>query len=868
MPINVLATAGISLDAAGLYRQTLSAPDGVFIFTDGLVNWEIINKQGPYVARLGGILPSAGDVTSALQTIINSSDVTEVVFDEGNITINGTLTVPAGKTLTFQNDGKLVGTGTVNGGIINANFQKAIFAQTLTVNPEGVSNKYFSAKWFGATGNGSTDDHGAIQTSLYTVIRNRSKVKSVFLPEGNYRITAPLIMHNWGGGRYNFFNCDLIGESSFWEESSAGTKITAAFSDGNTQFAIGVQAGKGVRIRNLKIVGNYAYNFTTSATFYASDYASYLPTTPCRDTRYSPYSGIVIDPFTNSVASAPVGDTYPGTDGFVGTLPDGTKQLAAVNLSDYYRGTGGDFGSTGVTIDDSFIVGFTVGLITSPNGSTLNAELLDVSRIQFENCKACIAGCQAQEKVNRVSFLGCWGNCHTVLMYNQYGKSGENNGQTGHWIIENVNLAGYNNRLINRSESGWFPMSISKVYAESLGRIGDLSLTMGTTISDSTFDFAYITSETKQYFLSLASGVAVFKNCQFRWYGGEVNGYGQPIPMDGRFTFTECKISMPMLLPDQYNAGGGRYLGTTVQDNMNVNGWNTLNCTYPQCVEKSSAWAYFADGKTVIESELSATNAIKISHVPTYSIPDSYIMEKFASGKAVARSGTDNTYTFTATSDELSWIYTGGVVGFYRADKFWGYGIITNISGSDVTTGYIPSTVTNDTYDLKIYRKLQFFTFLGDISAGSDQITNVRVDVGSATQFVSDNTLFLQNVTAASDNSRSSFVLTNWDNGTKTFTANKVFNVTKTGVYFSNNGYVKNISTFGSTFNVFTSIYAKSYLLQKGGRITTMVDGEPITYLVTKSGYLDAASQSDSRQAEWVLDNCCPTTTSTTTAAP
>lgn len=853
MSISTLAIAGISLDASGLYRQTSSAPDGVFIFNDGVQNWEIINKKGPYVARLGGILPSLPDATSSLQLILNNSEVTEVVFDEGDITINGTLTVPSGKILTFQNNGRLIGSGTVNGGIINADYQKSIFDITLTVNPAGVSNKYFSGKWFGATGTGSTNDHPAIQTAIYTVIRNRSKVKTVFLPEGSYRIDSPLIMHNWNGTNYAFFNCDLVGESSFWEESSAGTKIIANFTD---TFAIGVQAGKGVRIKNLYLIGKFVHNFTNSAAFYALDYNSYGSVIPCRDNRYSPYSGIVIDPFTNSAGSAPaIGDIYPGNDGYIGTLPSGAKTVAPTSLSSYYRGTGGSLGSTGVTIDDSFISNFTIGIITSPNGVTLNAELIEVNRIQFADCKACIAGCQAQEKLNRVSFFGCWGPCHTMLMYNRYGQ-----GEPGHWLIENVNIAGYVNRLIERNDGGYFPMKITNVYAESLGKIGDVGFTMGSMISDSMFDFARPDSTdygTKQYFLSVATGSCTFKNVLFRYYGTDI-----PVAMDGRHTLTECRSTLPLLLPDQYQVSGERYLGTSIQDNGNINGWTTLNATYPQCVLPANAFYYFADGKSVLESNV-ASAGLKVSHQPKLSIPYSYVMEKFAT-KAVTRTGANNTFTFTLTVDELSWIYQGATVGFFN-NKFFGYGVVTSISGSNVTISYIPDTVVNDTYELKVYRKLQFFTFLGDISSGSNQITNVRVDMGSASSFVNDNTIFIQDVVASTDNGRTSFRLTNWDNSTKTLTANKNFNVTKTGVYFSNNGYVKDVSAFATDLDIFTSPYTKDYILQKGGRLTTMVNGEPLTYLVTKSGYIDASYVSDSRQAEWVLENCCTTSTTTTT---
>jgi hypothetical protein len=861
MAISTLAVAGISLDAAGLYRQTASSPDNVFIFSDGSTNWEIIDKKGAYFARLGGIIPTAGDVTSALNTILADIRVKEVVFDDGDITINGTLTVPSGKILTFTNNGRLIGSGTISGGIINADFQSNILATTLTVNPIGVAGKYFSVKWFGAVGNGIADDHASIQTTINTIIRNRQYIKSIFLPSGSYKIDYPLIMYNWNGSNYSFFDLDFIGESSFWEESSAGTKIITNFSN---QFAIGVQAGKGVRIENLYIIGNYTYDFTTTQAFYASTFEGYTSTTPCRDSQFSPYAAIVIDPFSNSASNIPSDGGYPATDGF------------GNNLSTYYRGTGGVTGSTGIAVTDCFLSGFTVGLITSPNGFTLNAELIYVNKLQISNCKSGIAGCQAQEKMNRVNFLGCWGECHTLLRFNTYGASGTN-GEVGHWVIENVNIAGRVNQLISRTESGFFPMNISKVYAETLGKIGFTSFSMGTTISDSVFDFARPDLETKQYFLSLATGVCVFKNVSMRYYGLFI-----PIPMDGRMVLTECKTDVPFLMPDEYLTSGQRYLGTSIQDNINVKGWSTLNSTYPQCVLPSFAYYYYADGKTIVQTVDSATSGLKISFDPQYAIPYSYLTDKFTTKNVtVNRVNTNNVLTATITDAEASWIAVNSVVAFLNSStlKTFGYGIVTALTdtGSDsnsMTISYIPTSVVDGVnYDLCVYRELQFFTFMGDITSGSNQITNVVIDMGSPTDFVGGNNVFMQDVTSATFGDRTTFLLTNWDSVTKTLTANKNFNVTKTGVYFSNNGYVKNISSMNTATNIFSNVYFKSAVLQKGGLITDSVGGEPLTYVVTKTGYIDASSIPDSRQAEWQLlvettTTTTSTTTTTTTEAP
>jgi len=857
MAISTLATAGISLDAAGLYRKTVAAPDNVFIFTDGVNNWEIIDKKGPYVARLGGIIPSEGDVTSALQTILNNADVREVVFDEGNITINGTLNVPAGKKLTFRNDGRLIGTGTIVGGIINADFESNIFAQTLTITdsntyPLAVGNRHFSVKWFGAVGDNSVDDQPAIQKTIDTLVNltaSKGKVKSVYLPIGKYRIDTPILLNKWdqGAGRYQFFSLDFIGETSFWEFDNSGTEILANFID---KFAIGVQLGKGIRIENIRVTGQFSYAWQgvggdeQTKNFYASTYAGFTATLPCRDSRYSPYAGIVIDPFSTSV---PADGGYPG-------------------LTSFYRGNTGAVGSTGIVIEECFVAGFVTGIITSPNGVTLNAELVDIFRVQFRDCKACVAGCQAQEKINRVSFMACWGACHTVFMFNEYGAQ-----NPGYWSVDNVNLAGYNNRFIRREESGFFNMKIDAIYAEELGRIGDFDFTMGTTISNSIFDLRH-PNVTKQYFLGVATGAGIFRSTTVRYYG--FNGGIAPIGTSGNFLFDSCKLYQYPLSPNQTNARGERALGANIVTNGLGNFNNVVfGADFPQTIHPDDVYRFYADGKTVIQSQDTSSLSLVTTWSPKYSIPYAYVNEFLGNEIAVNPTGLDNSFTFAASPSELAWVKTGSIIAFFQNNRYFGYGV-ASVSGSNVTVSYIPTTVAPGNYKLQVYRELKFLTFLGDITAGSNLITNVRVDLGDLSRFTVDSgdngrPIFAQNVVAPQTYSvRTTFLLTNWDAGTSTLTANKNFNVTKTGVYFSNNGYVKDISSYASNVNIFTTPGFGTTLLQKGGRVTVTQDGEPLTYVITKSGYLNAAAATDTRQAEWALDDCCATiTTSTTTTS-
>ena len=107
---------------------------------------------------------AGADQASVIQAAFNKQDIRTVLVNTSGIVINGTVTIPQGKTLKIEHGFKVSGNGTINGGNIEADYQAQIFDTALTINPKSV-NEYFSVKWFGATGN-NTDDHTAIQKAI------------------------------------------------------------------------------------------------------------------------------------------------------------------------------------------------------------------------------------------------------------------------------------------------------------------------------------------------------------------------------------------------------------------------------------------------------------------------------------------------------------------------------------------------------------------------------------------------------------------------------------------------------------------------------------------------------------------------------
>jgi hypothetical protein len=452
------------------------------------------------------------DQTKIIQAAFNNPAIKSVSINTTDVVINGIVNIPEGKMLSFEHGFKIIGNGTINGGTLDANYQSQIFDTSININPRSV-NQYFSVKWFGAKGN-NTDDYAIIQKTINTCLRNN--IRTVYFPVGRYKISHPLIIRGTSGA---FCTVELLGESSFWD-SNTGSEIVAMF---NSTFAIGIQDGKGCKVRKLKIAGLFTPpSMNDSHKFYSMSFSDFTDG-KCRDSRYSPYAGIVIDPFTNLPA-----DKVPADGGYPGLLDQYGKANKLSTQS----------GSTGTELEELNIDGFVVGICSSPNGLTRNAEISIINKVHFNNCKLCISGGQDQEKGNLISNIYCWGSTHTIFGTDLYGGSR----MAGNWNIDHVNIAGGVVRFIFNDQHVYFPSYISHVFAESIGSFGTLNSQLACEVSDCIFDFAYQSIAGQQPLLISYGENVLFRSCNFRYYGEKT-----PLLMPGNCVFDHCYFSGPVI---------------------------------------------------------------------------------------------------------------------------------------------------------------------------------------------------------------------------------------------------------------------------------------------------------------------------------
>ncbi len=721
----------------------------------------------PSAADLGIVANSGTDQSALINTALSNPSYSGIVFDfapPAAVYISNSVNAQ-GKVLKFIPGTYLTGpttpAATVSNFVLDCGVRQQCFdpACALVFSPVGTTLGKISPWVFGAKTNG-TDASPAIQKTIDLVIKNIG-VQTLFIPAGTYTCHSPLICHNWSGTEYATFMISIEGECNFWESSGYGTILD--FRSFNNTFGIGLHRTKGSSIKNIKVMGAWNYTFPGAYTFYNTPLSAFTDGV-CRDSQYSPYAGIVVDPFSPAV---PTDGGYPG--------------LNAGGPVNYYRGST-TAGSTGVTLEDVHIDGFVIGFITSPNGQTQNAELIRAEKIQFTNMKICIVGCQDQEKLNVFRHVGCWGTCHTIFLAGVGGGASYGAGTPGNWYVEGLNIAGYNNQLIYNNQQGYFPSYFKNIYAELLGSLGSIGSILGTTIQDSVFNFAtYDEAGSYQTHINAAAGVT-FIGCLFRMYGT-----GKPIVIssgNGGPVFDSCSFETPPFYDLMYPADDTKFINCTDLFTSDRNLLGPVSTPYVTGSFFSGVNLY---GSTKVNAN--GTTYTMNSRSPVYPMP----INRTTGGYTVSVSLVAGFYqaTVTCSSDELNRISIGDVIvgsptGAYPILVVMG--IVSAIGTSDFTIKYVPASVTNGSfYYIFIWLPLYNISFTGDTTNGSNQITNVSLLSGDLNLFIARGGLLSTTSVKVTDSWHSNLIrLRSYNAGTNTLTFDKTATASAVKNLFTN----------------------------------------------------------------------------------
>lgn len=806
--------------------------DNIFVFSSGgyVFKWTPNFKGEYYLSQARILSGDASDKTSLLQSILDNANIKTIVLDSQQaITISGTLNVPDGKVIRFTNGASLIGTGTIDNMTIDADLRFNILATTLTLTHTMTVGNLVSVKWWGATGDGITNDQPSIQRAGDVIIANPKLPRTLYFQPGlTYKITSPLIFYNWTGADYAFFTLNLLGQDSAYFNGTGTEAIIDASSITDT-FAIGYQVARSSLIKGLVIKGSFNPSFASYSAYVSTDYSTWASMWGVRDTRWSPYSGICLDPFDNT-GSLPNIERYPG-------------------LQSLYRGSGTNVttGCSGVRIAECRIFGFTVNVMISPNGQTQNAENTHIIDCTLEIAKVAYASGQDQTKDNFIVRAISWERVHTLIDTISYGQL---SGQPA--FVDGWNVAG-NVIEIYQLAAPRSQVSFKNIFAESLWRIGTGNGGTGVTIQDGSFNFNENTVPVIFPPTHVDGNLIVFRNCVLKYYDNlfnkslRVKGYG--------YVFQDCQFDMPPLLDFPYN--NERIVSATFRNCNTALGYLTDTAGGNGYFSSASSAPYVAYGNIQLGDG-------GILSGPAYSfIENVNILLQFrGSYQKYVRISTK---TLTVNDSLRTGVLSGLLgtnfefqiaVGDYLTDEAGNlFGRVTSFTrGADTAViEEIPVNITGVRVENFVlnYVETGYGQFIGNVTSGSATLTQCEFDAMLPPPYVGQRLKI--------GHSTIRLIVDAINTGAGTITMSKVADYTATKQF---NGWINNSAA--NTTLEFQSLYTPAELLPSspwpvlipvGAKMLTKVNGVSTatgdTYTCVVPGYMSAATLSKTNQAQF-----------------
>ncbi len=447
------------------------------------------------------------------QAAETDSAVSQIVVD-GPITLTANFT--AAKPVQIQAGGLINLNGhniTVDGSFEAGLYQ--VFTGTGQVLFGTNAVNEIETVWFGDKNDGVTDDSGPINAAIQVAIN--SGIPNVILLPGTHSISTPIEMwkfvNNGTSNVFEFNTVNLIGDAWGYSSPAQPTIIAPIFANDP---AIMIQFARGDVIKNITIEGQNNFSMGSDIYGYLAAYPyNSFNTGSARDSRYSQYSGICIDPF---------GNTVPPDGGY----PD---------FASYYSNGDVNSGSSGIDLDHVVINDFVVGIMITPNTETQNAENITIDSPDFSNCKVFVAVGQDQSRnVRLINPTGDYG--FAVVDCSSYGKG---NGEYPIWTGGNIGWVTYLWR-----GTTWGALSVSRVYSEGIIAISDNSSPdQQADITDCVFHFDGENSSGLepqwQY-----NGKGNFTGCQFSYADGGIHR----LRFYGNLSFNNCKFdNLPFVVP-------------------------------------------------------------------------------------------------------------------------------------------------------------------------------------------------------------------------------------------------------------------------------------------------------------------------------
>jgi hypothetical protein len=387
------------------------------------------------------------------------------------------------------------GTGTITGGYWNKSYYEKLFDTTLNVlGIKGGVYSVVSTSWFGAAAS-NVDNTRYFQKAIDATI---NKNMTSHTPSGLYNDSSSVTVQDYIGNN-SYSVCSLVWRGDY--VMNGATAATVINYKGTSGYCIGIEYGKGVEIHGLNINGRWvAPSSSNLRTYYNTTFNNF---TDANGVCTAYYSGIVVDP------------AYPNSSS----------------------------GSTAIVIKNCYIGNFSNCINISPANVTLNAEMITIERCSFGDCRLCVVGSEAQEKMNIVKNCMAWGSSFAF-----FSDGNQFRGQAGFYHITENNIAGRVINFLYVTTQGWFNTVIDHNYCEGIGSIGTISTFasgqtgsqgMGIEIYACTFQLVDTATSGLTSICTTNSTSIMFRGCNFTYYDGTFN---KVFPFTGKASFDNCNF--------------------------------------------------------------------------------------------------------------------------------------------------------------------------------------------------------------------------------------------------------------------------------------------------------------------------------------
>ncbi|MFM7852013.1 MAG: hypothetical protein ACKO96_08855, partial [Flammeovirgaceae bacterium] len=383
----------------------------------------------------------------------------------------------------------------------------------------------------------------ALQRAINFCLQSGNKL---YIPAGRYNLTKGLLIASPPVSSF-VDGFEIQGATTAYSSHAASHTIISLENYDN--FAIGIQRGKGIRIRNLYVIGK---NAITGNEYDYFEKPSMNWVNGCRTNTVSPYAGFIVDPFfVVKPGDLPNEHYYPG-------------------FEPMYVDSVGSGGSTDIIFENCKAEQFIVGYALSPHFAPQNGDAIAINNSLVSYCKSGISVGQSQNKSIYVNNLKCWGGVEALFDSNDYSDGGAQ-----HVEVDGLQIAGGVKYLCKLSKGANKGLIIRRMFAESLYSLGgffnDPNLgALGNLIIEDSFmkiqgAAVFISPSVHNVTTIFKGGLLKMVNSYFMRYNNEVN---PPFIINANAIFENCEFdAVPFSLNQTISfkncrgAGGNYFFG-------------------------------------------------------------------------------------------------------------------------------------------------------------------------------------------------------------------------------------------------------------------------------------------------------------------